>query len=270
MSPGLVGPDMDLHLSGETALVTASSRGLGYASAEALAREGANVAICGRDPDRLAEAEADLEAAGSGGVLARQTDLTDPEDVSALVDATVETFDGLDHLVTSAGGPPSGSFHDMEDRDWYGAYDTLVMSAVWTVREAYPHLDASDSGTWTAITSRSVREVIDDLVLSNAVRRAVIGLVKSVSREFAPSVRANAVLPGAHETSRITDLVEDAVDRGDYDSYEDGLADWSDGVPLGRIGDPQELGDVVAFLASDRASYVTGTSVPVEGGSLRS
>lgn len=261
---------MDLHLDGDVALVTASSRGLGFASAQSLAREGAHVAICGRDPEGLAAAEATLEGIGSGRVLAQEADLTDPAAVEALVEAAVDEFGGLDHLVTSAGGPPSGGFHDMDDSDWYGAYDTLVMSAVWTVREAYPHLDDSEKGTWTAITSRSVREVIDDLVLSNAVRRAVIGLVKSVSRDFAPSVRANAVLPGAHETSRIEELVEDAVERGEHDTYEDGLAEWGEDVPLGRIGDPQELGDVVAFLASARAGYVTGTSLPVDGGSLRS
>jgi NAD(P)-dependent dehydrogenase (short-subunit alcohol dehydrogenase family) len=261
---------MDLHLDGDVALVTASSSGLGFASAQALAGEDAHVAICGRDPERLAAAEATLEGIGSGRVLAMEADLTDPHDVSALVKATVDELGGIDHLVTSAGGPPSGGFHDMEDRDWYGAYDTLVMSAVWTLREAYPHLDESDKGTWTAITSRSVREVIDALILSNAVRRAVIGLVKSVSHEFGPSVRANAVLPGAHETSRIEEFVEDAVDRGEHDTYEDGLAEWGEDVPLGRIGDPRELGDVVAFLASDRASYVTGTSLPIDGGSMRS
>jgi NAD(P)-dependent dehydrogenase (short-subunit alcohol dehydrogenase family) len=261
---------MDLELDGDVALVTASSNGLGYACAEALAREGAHVTICGRDQDRLDEAEAELEGVGDGRVMARPADLTDPDDVTKLVDVTAEAFGGIDHLVTSAGGPPSGSFLDMTDRDWYGAYDTLVMSAVWTVREAYPFLDESEKGTWTAITSRSVQEVLDDLVLSNAVRRAVTGLVKTVSREFAPSVRANAVLPGAHETSRIQELVEASVDRGEYDTYDEGLASWGEDVPLGRIGDPRELGDVVAFLASDRASYVTGVNVPVDGGSLRS
>jgi NAD(P)-dependent dehydrogenase (short-subunit alcohol dehydrogenase family) len=261
---------MHLGIEDDVALVTASSSGLGFASAKAFAREGADVAICGRDEDRLAGAVEDLETAGDGEVLGRPADLTDPDEVAALVEATVEEFGDLDHLVTSAGGPPSGGFADMADQDWYGAYDTLVMSAVWTLREAHPHLAASDAGTWTAITSRSVREVIDDLVLSNAVRRAVIGLVKSVSHEFGPAVRANAVLPGAHETSRIEELVEDAVERGEHDSYEAGLAEWGEGVPLERIGDPRELGDVVAFLASRRASYVDGVSVPVDGGALRS
>ncbi|WP_257298069.1 SDR family oxidoreductase [Haloarchaeobius sp. FL176] len=260
---------MDLHLDGDTALVTASSAGLGNASARALAREGANVTICGRDADRLADAEAAFEGL-DGDVLALEADITDPKDISAIVEATVEEFGALDHVVTSAGGPRSGPFLDMTDQDFYEAYDLLVMSAVWTVKEAYPHLEASDAGSWTAITSTSVQEAIDGLVLSNGVRRAVVGIAKTVAREWAPDVRANVVLPAAHETSRIEELVEQSLDRGEYDSYEEGLDDWADGIPMGRIGDPGELGDVVAFLASDRASFVNGASVPVDGGRLRS
>ncbi|WP_117593348.1 SDR family oxidoreductase [Haloprofundus halophilus] len=261
---------MDLGVSGDVALVTASSSGLGHASAESLAAEGAHVVICGRDEERLDEAAEELDAVGDGEVLAVPTDLTDRDDIAALVEATVEEFGQLDHLVTSAGGPPSGSFDDMSSEDWYGAYDLLVMSAVWTVKEAEPHLKESDAGTITCITSTSVREVIDDLILSNSVRRGVIGLVKSLSREFAPDVRVNAVLPGAHETSRVEELVEDAVERGDVDSYEEGLEGWSNGIPMGRIGKPEELGDTVAFLASDCASFVNGVALPVDGGKMRS
>ncbi|WP_256296061.1 SDR family oxidoreductase [Haloarchaeobius salinus] len=259
---------MDLHLDGDTALVTASSAGLGLASAKALAREGANVTICGRDADRLAEAEAAFEGL-DGDVLARQADITDPDDITDLVDTTVEAFGGLDHVVTSAGGPRSGPFLDMTERDFYEAYDLLVMSAVWTLQEASPHL-ADGGGTWTAVTSTSVQEAIDGLVLSNGVRRAVVGVAKTVAREWAPDVRANVVLPAAHETSRIEELVEQGLERGEYSTYEEGLEDWADGIPMGRIGDPDEFGDVVAFLASDRASFVTGASVPVDGGRLRS
>jgi 3-oxoacyl-[acyl-carrier protein] reductase len=260
---------MDLGIDGNAALVTASSRGLGLASATALAREGVDVTICGTTPANLEAAETEFEEL-DGDVLAQQADLTDPDDVNALVEATVETFGGLDHVVTSAGGVPSGAFDDMNDRQWYEAYDTLVMSHVWTLRAAHPHLVESDAGSVVSITSTSVREAIDGLVLSNAVRRAVIGTVKTVAREWAPEVRANAVLPGAHETGRIEDLIEQAIDRGEYDSYEAGLADWADPIPLGRIGDPTELGDAVAFLASERASFVTGAALPVDGGRLRS
>jgi 3-oxoacyl-[acyl-carrier protein] reductase len=261
---------MDLGIDGNTALCTAASSGLGLASARSLAQAGADVAICGRTEAHLEEAKAQIEAAGDGDVLAVEADITDPDHVSAFVEQTAEELGGIDHVVTSAGGPPSGPFEAMGDEDWYDAYDLLVMSAVWTLREAHPHLEASDAGTAVAITSRSVREVIDDLVLSNSVRRAVIGLVKTLSREFAPDVRVNAVLPGAHETARIENLIDAAVERGDFDDYEEGLADWAADIPLDRIGDPGELGDVVTFLSSERASYVTGTAIPVDGGSTRS
>ncbi|WP_410765866.1 SDR family oxidoreductase [Haloferax sp. DFSO60] len=260
---------MDLGIAGDTALVTASSAGLGRASAEALAAEGANVVICGRDADRLAETESELSDL-AGDVVSVQTDITSKNELDALVEAAVEEFGGIDHVVTSAGGVPPGGFTDLTEKDWYGAYDMLVMSAVWTIKAALPHLEASDKGTVTCITSRTVKEVVDDLILSNAVRRGVIGLVKSLSWELAPDVRTNAVLPGAHETGRIQELVDAAVERGDHDTYEEGLAEWSNGIPMGRIGDPRELGDVVAFLASDKASFVNGACVPVDGGTLRS
>jgi len=261
---------MDLGLDGETAIVTASSSGLGKGSATALAREGANVVIASRSPDALAAAAEDIRAVATGRVVPAQTDITVPDEIQALVEVTVEEFGGVDHLVTSAGGVPSGRFVDITEQEWYDAYDMLVMSVVRAVTAARPHLEASDAGTITAITSTSVREAIDGLVLSNAVRRGVIGLVKTLARELAPAVRANAVLPGSHETPRIEELVEAAVERGEAASYEEGLEDWAEGIPLGRMGQPSELGDTVAFLASDRASFVNGVSLPVDGGRLRS
>ncbi|WP_255194977.1 SDR family oxidoreductase [Halorarius litoreus] len=260
---------MDLGLDGDAALVTAGSSGLGLASAQALAREGCHVAVCGTTPEHVDSARETLEATGDGDVLAMAADITEKREVEAFVDATVEAFGGLDHVVTSAGGPRSGPFLDMDDDDWYGAYDLLVMSVVWTTRAAHPHL-ADGGGTITNITSRSVDEILDGLVLSNSVRRAVIGLMKTQSREFAPDIRVNAVLPGAHETSRISDLVEQAVDRGEFDSYEAGLEAWSADIPLDRVGDPHELGATVAWLASDAASYVNGAALSVDGGSARS
>jgi 3-oxoacyl-[acyl-carrier protein] reductase len=260
---------MDLGVAGDTAVVTASSSGLGKASAAALAEEGANVVICGRTPDRLSSARDEL-AGLDGEVLAVEADITDPDDVDALLAATVAEFGGIDHVVTSAGGPPSGSFLDTEESDWYDAYDLLVMSAVRVLDGAHEHLVESDAGTWTAITSATVKEVADNLVLSNAVRRGVIGLVKSVAVEWAPAVRANAVCPGGHETARMEELIRDDVQRGNYESYEEGLADSAEGVPMGRLGDPRELGDTVAFLASERAGFVNGAALSIDGGATRS
>ena len=168
--------------------------------------------------------------------------------------------------MTSAGGPPSGPFLETTDEDWYDAFDLLVMSVVRLVRKAAPHLREGDGGTIVNITSKSVKEAIDALVLSNSVRMSVIGLEKTLSLELAPEVRANAVLPGAHETARIRELVEQGVERGDYESYEAGLEARGSDNPLGRIGDPMELGEVVAFLSSPRSSYVNGVAIPIDGG----
>ncbi|MFP4626708.1 MAG: SDR family oxidoreductase [Natronomonas sp.] len=255
---------MDLEIDGNAALVTASSSGLGKASAKALAREGVNVVINGRDDNRLEEAREDVEAVATGEVLTRTGDLTVEADLTDLVETTVDAFGGLDHLVTSAGGPPSGPFLETSDEDWYEAYDLLVMSVVRLAREAQPYL-ADGEGTIVNITSRSVKEALDNLVLSNSVRMSVIGLEKTLSKEFAPDIRANAVLPGPHETARIRELVDAAVERGEFDSYEHGLDAWS-GNPLERVGDPMELGNTVAYLCSPLSGFINGTAIPIDGG----
>ncbi len=258
---------MDLELTGDVALVTASSSGLGKASATALAREGANVVINGRNEERLAKAKAEIEAVATGKVVAQQGDLTVEGDLNTMLETTVSEFGGLDHLVTSAGGPPSGAFLETTDEDWYQAFDLLVMSVVRLVRAAEPALREDGGGTIVNITSRSVKEAIDSLVLSNAVRMSVIGLEKTLSRELAPDIRVNAVLPGSHETSRVENLVQAAAERGEFDSYEEGMKARGESVPIGRIGDPMELGDTVAYLCSNRAGYINGQSIVLDGGS---
>ena len=256
---------MDYQIDGNTALVAASSSGLGKASAEALAKEGAHVVINGRDEEGVDAAVEEVREVAEGDVHGVPGDLTDPDDIERLVERTVEEFGGINHLVTNAGGPPSGSFMETSDEDWYEAFDLLVMSAVRLVREAAPHL-REDGGTIVAITSRSVKEAIPSLVLSNSVRMGVIGLEKTLSKELAPEVRANAVLPAPHETSRQQELIQDAVDRGEFDSYEEGLDAKGEINPLGRIGEPSELGDAVAYLSSERSSFLNGVAIPVDGG----
>lgn len=181
-------------LSGETAIVTASSSGLGKASATALAREGANVVLNGRDEEKLEAAIADVETEAAEGVrvLGQQGNITDPGVPDAIVEATVEEFGGLDHLVTSAGGPAPGLLLDTTDQDWYNAYDLMVMSVVRLVRAAADPL-REDRGSIVNITSRTVKEASDSIVLSNSVRMAVIGLQKTLSRELAPKVWVNAI-----------------------------------------------------------------------------
>lgn len=259
---------MDLGLDGQTAIVTASSSGLGKASATALASEGANVAICSRSESNLEATAEEIRQEAVGDVLPVVADITNGADITNLVETTVHEFGGVDHLVTSAGGVPSGPFGDITEEEWYDAYDLLVMSVQRAITDARPYLEESEAGTITAITSTSVAEPIEGLVLSNAVRRGVIGLIKTVSRELAPDIRSNAVLPGPHETPRMENLIEASVERGDVESYEEGLAGWADPIPLDRIADPIELGDTVAFLASERASYINGVALPVDGGRL--
>jgi NAD(P)-dependent dehydrogenase (short-subunit alcohol dehydrogenase family) len=257
--------DVPQELSGNVALVTASSRGLGKASAAALAARGASVVVNGRDEDQLRETAAELDERHPGEVIGHAADLTDPDAVRELVERPVDEFGGLDHLVTNAGGPPSGEFLDTTDEEWYEAFDLLVMSVVRTVRAAAPHL-RDDGGTIVTIASRSVKEAIDALVLSNSVRMSVVGLEKTLSEELAPDVRANAVLPGPHETERSEKLLRDAVERGEHPTYEAALESSADEIPLDRIGQPSELGEVVAFFSSERSSFVNGVAIPVDGG----
>ncbi|WP_336025223.1 SDR family oxidoreductase [Halobellus salinisoli] len=259
---------MDVEIAGNTALVTASSSGLGKASARALAAEGANVVVNGRDETRLETAVDDIRDAAADGtsVIGHAVDLTDPTAGDALVDRTVEEFGELDHLVTSAGGPPAMPFLQTSDEDWYDAFDLLVMSVVRTVRAAEPHLRESACGTVVTIGSLRVKEATDNLVLSNAVRSGVIGLEKTLSKEFAPDVRTNAVLPGTHRTPRVEKRVEDGVTDGRYDSFAAGLEARASNIPLGRLGDPDRFGQTVAFLSSPASSFISGAAVPVDGG----
>ncbi|WP_152040136.1 SDR family oxidoreductase [Salinigranum salinum] len=261
---------MDLDLDGDTAVVMASTSGLGYGVARAFVREGANVVVNGRDETKLDAARTELESMSTGGgVAAVAADLTDPAAATELVTAAVDSFGGLDHVVTNSGGIPSGPFTSLSDAEWQAAFDGVVLSVVRLLRAAIPHLE-DGGGTIVSIGSRSVKEPHESLVLSSSVRPCVAGLIKSLSRELAPDVRANVVLPGPHETAGIRSHVEDGVERGSYASYDEGLASLVDDVPLERMGDPDEFGSVVAFLCSERANYVTGESLLIEGGSSRS
>jgi len=261
---------MDLKIGDNAALVTASSSGLGKASALALAREGVNIVINARNEKQLKTTAAEIREVATGEVITQPGDLTDKEDIRSLIDRTTNEFGGLDHLVTSVGGPPSGSFSEMEEEDWYQAFEMLVMSVVRLIEESADHLQAGDGGTVVNITSHSVKEAIDSLVLSNSVRMSVIGLEKTLSRELAPDIRVNAVLPSSHKTQRIVDLIESAVERGEYDSYGEARQAWADDIPMGHLGNPDRFGDMVAFLSSPRTEFVNGQSIVLDGGSGRS
>ena len=245
------------------AIVMASSSGLGLGSAIALAREGVNVVINGRDLERLESAVESIREIATGEVRYFQGDIKDPMTASKMVKFAVGEFGKLDHLVTNSGPPPCLHFEEAEDADWYESYELLVMSVVRMVREAEPYLRESENGTIVTITSRIVKEPTSTNVLSSAIRMAIIGLGKTLTWEFAPDIRVNSVLPGKFDTPRLVDDPRDLARKIPNDKVNVG------GIPVGRIGDPMELGEVVAFLCSKNSSFINGVALQVDGGSIK-
>ncbi len=244
---------MDLGLRGRTAIVCGASAGIGLAVAESLSGEGANVAMFARRRDVL-EREAERL-----GALAVRGDVTVASDLKKLVERTLEAFGGIDILVNNGGGPPRGSALDMAPETIEAAVELLLVSAVRLTGLCLPHLERGGHGRVITITSSSVREPIDNLALSNAIRPGVIGWAKTLAREVGPrGITVNSIAPGRIDTDRMKEV------------YPDGPTEQQlEPIPLRRLGLPREIGDVVCFLASDRAGYVTGTVVQVDGGLVR-
>lgn len=261
---------MDLGLAGRVAIVAAASRGLGRAVAEELAHEGAHVAICARSPATLAETAAQIRKSTGREVFHQPLDVTDSAAIASFVSRVEARFGRLDICVTNSGGPPSNSFESTKPDDWRSAVDQLLMSTVYFAREALPRMQKNKWGRLITITSSAVKQPVDGLLLSNSVRAAVTGLARTLANEYAAEgITVNNVCPGYTRTARLDGLASTISARTGA-RPEEVFANWEREIPARRLGTPQEFAAVVAFLASERASYVTGTSIAVDGGLIRS
>jgi len=260
---------MDLGIRGKVALVSAASQGMGRATALALAREGCKVAICARNQGPLDAAAESLRKETGSEILAFRADMSRAADIGAFVNATTISFGGVDLLVTNAGGPPTGQLEALTEDQWSQAYELTFQSAVRLARACVPSMRSRGGGSIVAITSISVKQPIENLILSNTMRAAVIGLVKTLARELAANhIRVNAVAPGWIATDRLMELMRVRSER-EKRRFEDIVAEGIAEVPLGRFGEPQEVADFIAFLLSERAAYLTGNIVQVDGGLYR-
>jgi 3-oxoacyl-[acyl-carrier protein] reductase len=260
---------MDLGLQGAKVFVAASSSGLGYAAAHRFSLEGALVAVNGRDAAKIEAAAQAIRQKTGGRVIALAGDVTDAGQVRALVDRAASELGGLDVMITNAGGPPSGTFDTVAPDAWEKAFHLSFMSTVHLIRAALPHLRQSRRAAILTVTSVSVKQPVDNLILSNSIRMAVIGLTKTLAKELGPEgIRVNSILPGWTRTERVTELMQDRASAQGV-SVEEAIAKQAAGTPLGRMGEPDEFANVAVFLCSPAASYVHGVMLPVDGGSIQ-
>jgi 3-oxoacyl-[acyl-carrier protein] reductase len=257
---------MELGLRGKVAIVAASSQGIGRATAEAFAAEGCRVAMCARNERTLALAAEDIRKQHRAEVFDRSLDVTDAAAVRQFVEAVVAKFGAADICVTNAGGPPAKGFLAATVEDWHKAVEANFMSTVHFAREVIPHMQRRRWGRIITITSITTKQPVADLVLSNAVRAAVVGLVKSLANEFGKDgILVNNVGPGFTATDRLKELAK-SRSAASGTAEQDIFDGWAADAPLRRLGEPREIADTIVWLASERAAYVTGQTVLVDGG----
>ena len=260
---------MDFGLKGKVALVAASSRGLGRAVAEELANEGVNLLLCARGEKDLDEARAEISGKSDTQVIAVAANLTEPDEVKRVVDTGLQAFQNIDILVTNTGGPPSGVFESLTPEAWQEAIRQNLESVLNLTRAVLPGMKERGWGRILNITSISVKQPVDNLILSNSVRAAVTGFARTLANEVARfGITVNNILPGYTRTSRVEALAGQ-IAKSQGTTAEEAIGGWEAQIPMGRIGEPREFAALVAFLASERASYITGASIPVDGGWIR-
>lgn len=262
---------MDLGLNGKVAMLGGASKGIGFNVARLLAKEGVSVAISSRDEAAIQAAKQQIEAETSGAqVLAMAADLSKADAIDAWLAATMEQFGGVDLLFTNTGGPPGGAFNDFNDADWQTAFDLLVMSVIRMARGVYPSMQARGGGAIVMSTSSSVKEPIPNLTLSTVLRASVSALAKSLANEWAgDNIRVNQIVPGRILTDRIRSMDQARAEKSGQ-SLEDIRRQSEATIPLKRIGDPEEYASGAVFLFSEAASYITGATLQVDGGLIRS
>ena len=261
---------MDLGLAGRVAIVAAASKGLGRAVAEELAREGANVAICSRTAADLERVAAQIQKATGREVFWQAVDVGKQDSVTRFVAAVEARFSRIDICVTNSGGPPSKLFGETKPEDWRAAFDQLLLGTVFFAMETLPRMKKNRWGRFITITSTAVKQPVDGLLLSNSLRAGVTGLARTLANEYgAYGITVNNVCPGYTRTGRLEELAGSISARTGVKA-EEVFANWNRTIPAGRVGTPEEFAAVVAFLASERASYVNGTSIAVDGGAVRS
>ena len=261
---------MDLGLTEKVALVAAASKGLGRATAEELAAEGASLILCARTDETLQQTCAEIRASTGARVLGVAADVGNPADVARLVQAGLAEFGQIDILVTNAGGPPAGTFEQHDAAAWEAATRLLLTSVVELTRAVLPGMKARGWGRILNVTSIAAKQPVDNLMLSNSLRAAVTGMARTLANEVAPfGITVNNILPGYTRTARVVGLA-DAVAAKEGISAAAATARWEAEIPMRRLGEPREFAALAAFLCSERASYITGTSVPVDGGWIRS
>ena len=261
---------LNLGLDGRVAIVTGSSQGIGKAIALGLAEEGAGVVICARREEVLRNVAGEIASLSGSEVLPVKADLSKSEDIKFLVQASIRKFGKVDILVNNTGGPPSALFMETTERDWRAAVDSLLMSVVNCCREVIPYMVKNKWGRIINMVSFAAKQPAERLVLSNAVRTGVLGLTKTLANELANyGILVNAVCPGWTLTERVKELAKTTAEKTGK-TFETTIAEWADTIPLKRFALPEEIANIVVFLASEKASYITGVVIQVDGGLIKS
>ena len=259
---------MELEIGGKVAVVTAASKGIGFAIAKKLYSEGVKLAICSRSEKNILEAARKI-GGGGNALFAVPCDVTDYGSIKKFVSEARKRLGPVSILVNNAGGPPAGYFDDFDDDAWFKAFELNFMSAVRMIREVLPDMKSMKWGRIVNMTSISVKQPIDNLILSNSIRLALVGMAKTLSNQLAADgITINNIATGLTRTQRVESLAE-LKSAGTGRSVEQVLADMVSDVPMKRLASPEELADAVAFLVSERASYITGTTIQVDGGYIK-